>query len=180
MVQFSDQVVMLNVIWLFEDCVEVSSGLIHYLIDSMQCEMSSQETGFFCTWRRSHRLKCCKSIKNDDKLDSVWRLYIVTPNYYNFSISLSCRKNMMYSCNCTSFYYILISQILNVKKYKLKFVFLRYASSNPLTLWSDSVLTLSQDLGVLRWPEAVFPESLLSIKAAVNSGSLQKCWFSFE
>lgn len=46
MVQFSDQVVMLNVIWLFEDCVEVSSGLIHYLIDSMQCEMSSQETGF--------------------------------------------------------------------------------------------------------------------------------------
>lgn len=27
--------VMLNVIWLFEDCVEVSSGLIHYLIDSM-------------------------------------------------------------------------------------------------------------------------------------------------
>lgn len=47
MVQFSDQVVMLNVIWLFEDCVEVSSGLIHYQIDSMQCEMSSQETVFF-------------------------------------------------------------------------------------------------------------------------------------
>lgn len=44
MVQFSDQVVVLNVIWLFEDYVEVSSGLIHYLIDSMHCEMSSQET----------------------------------------------------------------------------------------------------------------------------------------
>lgn len=47
MVQFSDQVVMLNVIWLFEDCVEVSSGLIPYLIDSMQYEMSSQKTDFF-------------------------------------------------------------------------------------------------------------------------------------
>lgn len=46
MVQFSDQVVMLNVIWLFEDCVEVSSGLIHYLIDSMQCEMSSHDAIF--------------------------------------------------------------------------------------------------------------------------------------
>lgn len=54
MVQFSDQVVMLNVIWLFEDCVEVSSGLIHYLIDSMQCEMSSQETDFFFVHDEGH------------------------------------------------------------------------------------------------------------------------------
>lgn len=54
MVQFSDQVVMLNVIWLFEDCVEVSSGLIHYLIDSMQYEMSSQKTDFFFVHDEGH------------------------------------------------------------------------------------------------------------------------------